>query len=75
MKRLALHSIFKNQVIAYIDNQPENLNAMLELDTQKQILLLHAYTLFKSKRRKFPSHAVSGKGCDLTELIYEGVFC
>jgi len=59
------------RIFAYIDNEPENLEAISELDPRKQILLLHADTLFKSKRRKLPSHAVSGKRYDLTELIYE----
>ena len=59
------------RIFAYIDNEPENLKAISELDPRKQILLLHANTLFKSKRRKLPSHAVSGKRYDLTELIYE----
>lgn len=59
------------RIFAYIDNEPENLRAISELDPRKQILLLHANTLFKSKRRKLPSHAVSGRRYDLTELICE----
>ena len=59
------------RIFAYIDNEPENLKAISELDPRKQILLLHANTLFKSKRRKLPSRAVSGKQYDLTELIDE----
>ena len=61
------------RIFAFIDNEPENLKAIAKLDPQKQILLLHADTLFKSKRRKLPSHAVSGKRYDLTELISERV--
>ena len=63
------------RIFAYTDNKLESLSAMSELDTRKQIFLLHAKTLFKSKRRKLPLHAVSGKRYDLTELIYERVFC
>jgi len=61
------------RIFAYIDNEPENLQAIAQLDPYKQILLLHANTLFKSKRRKLPSRAVSGKRYDLTELIHERV--
>lgn len=61
------------RIFAYIDNEPENLEAISELDPRKQILLLHANTLFKSKRRKLPPHAISGRRYDLTELIHERV--
>jgi len=59
------------RIFAYVDNEPENLRAISEVDPQNQILLLHADTLFKSKRRRLPPHAVSGKRYDLTRLIHE----
>jgi len=59
------------RIFAYVDNEPENLRAISDVDPQKQILLLHADTLFKSKRRRLPPHAISGKRYDLTKLIHE----
>lgn len=59
------------RVFACVDNEPENLRAIADVDAQKQILLLHADTLFKSKRKRLPPHAVSGKRYDLAALIHE----
>ncbi len=59
------------RIFAYIDNEPENLEAVAEVDPLKQILLLHADTLFKSKRWRLPGGAVSGQGYDPAALIRE----
>jgi hypothetical protein len=61
------------RIFAYVDNEPENLEAAAELDPDKQILLLHANTIFKSKRKKLPPRAVIGKKYDVVELIHEKV--
>jgi hypothetical protein len=62
------------RIFAFIDNEPENLQAIAQLDPNKQIFLLHTDTLFKSKRRKLPACAVSGMQYDLMELTNEKNF-
>lgn len=57
------------RVVAFIDNEPENLQAVAEIDSNRDMLLLHAETIFQSKRDSLPSHAVAGTTYDLTELI------
>jgi hypothetical protein len=59
------------RVFAVVDNEPENLRAIFETYPQEEILLLHANTIFESKRKRLPARAVSGKLYDLTELIHE----
>jgi hypothetical protein len=59
------------RVFAMVDNEPENLNAISKVDKEQEILLLHADTIFESKRRKLPRRTVSGKTYDITELIHE----
>jgi hypothetical protein len=58
-------------VFAVVDNEPKNLKAISRIDPEKEILLLHANTIFESKRTRVPSSAVKGKVYDLTELISE----
>ena len=57
------------RVIAFVDNEPDNLTAVSKIDPDKQILLFHANTIFESKRA--PAGTVKGKEYDLTELIPE----
>lgn len=57
------------RVCAVVDNEPENLYAVSRADPQREILLLHADTIFKSKRDSMPGYAVNGKKYDLTALI------
>ncbi len=57
------------RVFAMVDNEPENLDSISRVDPQQEILLLHANTVFLSKRRKLPAGAVSGKLYNITELI------
>lgn len=59
------------RVFAVIDNEPDNLKAMASIDADNQILLLHADTIFESKRTRMPAHTTKGKAFDLTELIPE----
>jgi hypothetical protein len=59
------------RVFAMVDNEPENLTAVSEVDPKQEILLLHANTIFESKRRKLPGGMVSGKIYDIMELIQE----
>lgn len=57
------------RVFAVVDNEPENLYAISRIDHQREILLLHADTIFKSRRDSVPGYAVNGKGYDITTLI------
>ncbi|MFX1536469.1 MAG: hypothetical protein ACFFDI_19820 [Promethearchaeota archaeon] len=59
------------RVFAMVDNEPANLDAIDKVDKKNEILLLHADTLFESKRQQTPKHAVSGQFYDVTELIQE----
>ncbi|UCE07888.1 MAG: hypothetical protein JSW07_07610 [bacterium] len=59
------------RIFAFVDNEPDNLKAVSKIDAQKEILLLHANTIFESKRTRLPSGTVKGKAYDLTELIPE----
>jgi hypothetical protein len=57
------------RVFAFVDNEPANLQAISEIDPQQEILLLHADTIFESKRTQLPPHTIGGNVYDLTELI------
>jgi hypothetical protein len=57
------------RVFAFVDNEPENLQAVADADPGQEILLLHADTIFQSKRDQLPSRTVGGAAYDLTELI------
>ncbi|OEU46423.1 MAG: hypothetical protein BA861_10790 [Desulfobacterales bacterium S3730MH5] len=59
------------RIFAMVDNEPDNLKAVSKIDPQQEILLLHANTIFESKRTKMPRRTVSGKVYDLTDLIPE----
>ncbi|MHC4268477.1 MAG: hypothetical protein ACYSTS_08425 [Planctomycetota bacterium] len=59
------------KIFAFVDNEPDNLKAVSKIDPDKEILLLHANTIFESKMTRLPSHTVKGKVYDLTELIFE----
>lgn len=48
------------RVIAFLDNEPENLQAVASLDPSAEILLMHADTQFKSNAARLPERAVSG---------------
>ena len=57
------------RVCAFIDNEPENLRAVADMDRSEEILLLHADTIFKSDHRIMPDHAVTGKVYDISALV------
>lgn len=57
------------RVFAFVDNEPVNLEAVAAIDPQHKILLLHADTIFESKRTQLPAHTVGGNQYDLTALI------
>ena len=60
------------RVFAMIDNEPDNLKAIGEIDPQEEILLLQADTILESKRnRKAAPRAIQGRVYDITELIKE----
>jgi hypothetical protein len=54
-------------VFAFIDNEPDNLKALAKADPDSGMLLLHANTIFQSKR--VPRGTVRGKDYRLAELI------
>lgn len=57
------------RIVAFIDNEPDNLEAVAGMDTSGEILLLHADTIFQSKRTRLPARTVGGNIYALTELI------
>jgi hypothetical protein len=59
------------RIFAMVDNEPDNLGGVSKIDTQQEILLLHADTIFESKRTKMPHRTLQGRKYDLTELIPE----
>lgn len=59
------------RIFAFVDNEPDNLKAVSNIDPDQEILLLHANTIFESKRTRLPSRTVKGKAYDITELIPE----
>lgn len=48
------------RVIAFLDNEPENLQAVAALDPSAEMLLMHANTQFKSNTGSLPARAISG---------------
>jgi hypothetical protein len=63
---------FKNlgfRIVAVVDNEPENLEAISEAGRDYEFLLLHADTIFKSREESVPGHAVKGKEYDFTKLV------
>jgi hypothetical protein len=56
-------------VISVVDNEPENLEQIAAIDPEREILLLHASTLFRCRRGQIPGRAIDGKVYDLTQLI------
>lgn len=57
------------RVFAFIDNEPANLKAVAADDPKKEVLLLHANTIFESKRTRAPRGTVRGKAYRLADLI------
>ncbi len=59
------------RIFAVVDNEPQVLQAIAREDKAGEILLLHAATIFESKRVSLPAQAVRGREYDITELIPE----
>ncbi|MFC1481552.1 HAD family hydrolase [Candidatus Neomarinimicrobiota bacterium] len=59
------------RVIAFIDNEPQNLAAIAGVDGSEDILLLHAQTLFETSRKYIPDGTVGGQGYALAQFITE----
>ena len=58
------------RIVAAVDNEPQNIRAMAEADTDGEILFLHAETIFESQRVSTP-RTVSGSSYDLSGLVSE----
>ena len=58
-------------VCAYVDNEPANLEAVAGADGTDEILLLHADTLFESRRERLPGSSVSGRSWRVAPLATE----
>jgi len=56
------------RVAAFVDNEPENLHSVAKYDGARDILLLHADTVYRSEREVLPAHAVSGTAYDVSRL-------
>ena len=54
-----------------MDNEPENLARVSEAENADDIMLLHADTLFESRRRRLPEGSASGNRYDLADLATE----
>jgi phosphoglycolate phosphatase-like HAD superfamily hydrolase len=52
------------RIVAVVDNEPENLEAMAHADPTRDVLFLHASTIFLSARRPVP-RSVTGERYDL----------
>ncbi len=59
------------RVVAFIDNEPDNLSSISAVPDSDEILLLHAKTLFETSRSHIPPGTISGHVYDLTEFIGE----
>ena len=57
-------------VIAFIDNEPENLFAVAELDISRDVLLLHADMVYSGVNRIIPPQAVRGNAYNAQELLH-----
>jgi hypothetical protein len=57
------------KVFAVVDNEPENLQAISRRDPEREILLLHADTIFQSRDVRITGNAVSGKEYSISKLI------
>lgn len=58
------------RIVAVIDNEPKNIEAMVDADVDSEILFLHADTLFSSQAGTTP-RTVRGRDYDITSLVSE----
>lgn len=59
------------RVFAFVDNEPANLLAVSRADLDRDVLLLHANTIFQSRVSRLPHRSVKGKVYDFTRLASE----
>ncbi len=57
------------KVFAFVDNEPENLKAIHDIDKDNEILLLHADTIFKSSKSHLKGNSISGNDYEISKLI------
>jgi hypothetical protein len=72
--KVAAVSHFRRQgfhVFAFVDNEPDNLRDMALAEAGDALLLLHADTIFESRRDQLPDGALGGHEYRLGELIDE----
>lgn len=58
-------------VCAFVDNEPSNLEAVAAAEGTDKVLLLHADTLFESRRERLPGGSVSGRHWRVAPLATE----
>lgn len=56
-------------VFAFVDNEPENLKAVADMDHKGEILLLHANTIFKSSKTHIKENFASGNEYEIKRII------
>lgn len=56
------------RVFAMVDNEPANLDIISTVDPKKEVLLLHANTIFESETTRLPAGSVSGRIYDSKSL-------
>jgi hypothetical protein len=59
------------RIFAFVDNEPTNLAAVEKMPEAQDVLLLHADTIFASKRQSLPHRAASGSAYDLLQVARE----
>ncbi len=59
------------RIFAFVDHDPENLEAVAKVDPDREILLLCADSICESRRSELPAGSVAGESYDLTELVQE----
>ena len=57
------------RILAVVDNEPSNLGAIAKNPANRGILLLHADTLFETKRSAVLTASVSGKSYDMEAFV------
>ena len=61
------------RVVAFIDNEPNNLAQIAAVDPDSEILLLHADTIFLAPLELLPSRAVQGDHYALTDFVTQAM--
>jgi hypothetical protein len=70
-KAIALHRLRArgHRIVAVVDNEPENLEAMAAADPTREVLFLHASTIFLSARRPLPGRLATGSEYALAPFV------